>query len=163
MATTNIEIQQKTSGGYDSLYPKTSTEQVNLTTAKLSNLVTPNKDLGALEPYLAIGLNGGYSGTGGHGVGNAKSIQFNGLTPRIVYLYNMSDAYCAIFFIGKLSSSYKQFGYTPLGYSAQFGGACYAKYDSGTNTLSWYNNSNDEMQFNENNDSYGWNAICYGN
>lgn len=161
MSELKIEMQQKTSGGYDSLYPKTSTEQVNLTTAKLTNLITPNKDLGALEPYLAIGLNGGYSGTGGHGVGNAKSITFNGVTPKIVYLYDYSGSYCAIFFIGKLSSSYTNFGYITLGESARYMSSCMAKYDNGV--LSWYSTTDDDLQFNVYQHSYGWNAICYGN
>lgn len=160
MATTNIEIQQKTSGGYDSLYPKTSAEQVNLTTARLTTLITPNKDLGALEPYLAIGLNGGYSGTGGHGVGSPNTITFNNVTPRIVYLYSYSSGLCAIFFINKIvgGGGYKSYGYTILN-SSVYG--LYAKYESGT--LSWYSTYNDDTQFNNYQESYGWNAICYGN
>lgn len=161
MSELKIEMQQKTENDYNTLYPKTTSEQVNLMTAKLTNLITPNKDLGALEPYLAIGLNGGYSGTGGHGVNNAKSITFNGVTPKIVYLYDYAGSYCAIFFIGKLSSSYTNFGYITLGESARYMGSCMAKYDNGV--LSWYSTVDDDLQFNVYQHSYGWNAICYGN
>lgn len=158
MSELKIEMQQKTSGGYDKLYPKTTSSQV-----ATENANTPASTLSGIEPYLAYKQYKTYNGGGTYGQANQNSITFD-FIPKLVYIYqlsgdNLTGSTNGFVIIDKLSSSDKQYGYYYQGDYGIPNNKAFASFNSGTKTLSWYSTDGYNAQFNASGATYGVLAI----
>ena len=171
----NITMRQYNGVDYDTLYPKTIAEQVDgvyskeesLTTATaalygLPNTAVPDNVLALLKTLVdnaqtsadgkAIAVYGTYEGTGTSGSNNPNSLTFDGKPLLVAILPSNTGG--SMYGLGFLAVKDAPFLFTSMHDSKSY---CALSWTG--NTLSWYNNSYHNYQFNTSGYTYYYVAL----
>ena len=175
MATNkNITMKQFNGVDYDTLYPKTKVEQVEGAYTKqqiladstktlygLGSNAVPNDVLAMLKTLVsnaqisadgkAIVVYGSYNGTGAYGSGSPNTLTFDSKPLLLAILPNASKSSSAKSFMAVRSS---QIVYT---FAEFFQSMCTVTW--GEKSVSWYNSSTMDYQFNQSNTTYYYVAL----
>lgn len=99
---------------------------------------------------------GSYVGTGKYGGGSPNSLTIDAGTKIIIVIRDNQPSAFGVFFPYSLPDSYTQAGYYSSEITGGFGG-CYARFSD--SSLSWYNASSANNQFNGSGNTYSYIAI----
>ena len=175
MATNkNITMKQFNGTDYDTLYPKTKVEQVEgaytqqqiladstKTLYGLGSNAVPNDVLAMLKTLVdnaqisadgkAIAVYGSYNGTGAYGSGSPNTLTFDSKPLLLAILPSTDKASSAQSFMAVRSS---KIVYT---FPEYFQSICTVTW--GEKSVSWYNSSATNYQFNQSNTTYHYVAL----
>ena len=167
----NIQMQEKTSSGYDILYPQTIAAQIEdvyskdetITTATkalygLGATATPNQVFSAISAALdgkARIQTGSYVGTGTYGASNPCSLTFD-INPKFIIIGQKQEV--AYYFLTVRDSNAIVIAKEIDGNSNNtYGLANYVTWNK--NSITWFNRATSWFQVNSSSTVYNWCAI----